>query len=115
MKKLSLIITGCLLAASLVVAGNVIVYNKNITVTAAGVTLVNKLPSRKYLLAVNEDATYIVYIATVAISSSTISTIPCLPLSANFGWYEDNFSVYISTWYACTSSATATVHVMQKE
>jgi hypothetical protein len=114
MKRLSILMAG-LMTACFALAGSIIVHNNNVTISTTGSVLVAKRAARKYLLIVNEDADDTIYIATAPITSTTYASIDCIPLPANYGYYEDNYFVYTSTWYACTSAGSSIIHVMEKE
>lgn len=99
-----------------ILGGEIIAKPKDtVTVSTTGVTAINEYLGRKYLLLINESSDYTIYISTTVISSSTYTTEGCIPLLPLGGYYEDNFYVYKSTWYACTSSSTASLYILEKE
>ena len=120
MKKLFLILLmlSVFLTSNYTVAnsGEIIQKDYWITVTTSGVTVAPRLVNRRYLLVVNLNRDYDVWWSTKnGMNASNYSTWGCRPIPANYGSWEEAYSVTRSTYYACTTTGTANVSVTEKE
>ena len=89
--------------------------NYVVDVDTNGVVAVPADAARKGILIINEDPTSVVYITTEPATKDTYEAIGAIPLSGNYGSYEDNYYVYKSTWYAVTSTGTAKIYISEKK
>jgi len=115
MKKTILLI-GLFIAASVVYAGNPTVVNYNVTLTTHSTQAIGENLGRRYLAFHNSDATYEIYIATAAITSSTFDTVGAWVIEPG-ETFEDDGLTYLSTWYATSSNAAIAgkLAIMEKE
>lgn len=115
MKKILIMLSVGIMVASMIWAGNSLSKTYVVDINTAGVTARVEYFGRKSLLLINGDTTNTVYISSTPITSANYTTIGCIPLTANGGYYEDNYYVYKSTWYACTAVGTAKLFILEKE
>lgn len=116
MKKLILLTAVAVVAgAASLFAAQVNVDNYVVNVDTNGVVAIGEDLSRKGLLIINGDAANDVYLTTAPATSTTYEAMGALPLSANYGAYEDSYYVYKSTWYAVTSTGTAKIYISEKK
>ena len=115
MKKILILLSVCIMFAGIMLAGDPLSKSFIVDVTTTGVTARDRYRGRKSLLLINGDTTNTVYLSSAPITSLDYNTVGCIPLTANGGYYEDNYYVYKSTWYACTSTGTAKLYLLEKE
>lgn len=115
MKKILILLSVCIVFAGIILAGNPLSKTFVVDISTTGETARAEYLGRKSLLLINGDDTDTIYISSASINSTNYNTISCIPLTANGGYYEDNYYVYKSTWYACTSTGTAKLYLLEKE
>lgn len=114
MKKILILLSVCIMVAGIIWAGNPISKQSVVDVNTSGVTARVEYLGRKSLLLINGSTNYI-YISTGPITSLNYETNGSIVLTPVGGWYEDNYYVYKSTWYACTASGTGKLFLLEKE
>ncbi len=114
MKKILILLSVCVMVASMIWAGNPISKQYVVDVTAAGVTARVEYLGRKSLLLINGSTNY-VYISTGSINSTNYEALGSIVLTPVGGYYEDNYYTYKSTWYACTANGTGKLFLLEKE
>jgi len=101
--------------AGIILAGNPLSKTFVVDISTTGETARDEYLGRKSLLFINGDDTNAVYLSSTPINSTNYNSIGSIILTANGGYYEDNYYVYKSTWYACTSTETAKLYLLEKE
>jgi hypothetical protein len=115
MKKIICLTVFALIAgAASLFATQVNLDNYVVDVDTNGVVAVPADAARKGVYVVNEG-TSTVYLTSAPATKDTYEAVGAIPLSGNYGAYEDNYYVYKSTWYAVTSTGTAKIYISEKK
>ena len=115
MKKILILLSVCIITVGMIYAGNYLSKPYVVDISTSGETAIEEYLGRKTLILINGTTTQIIYVSTNPINSTNYKTVGCIPLMPNGGFYEDNYYVYKSTWYACTSTGTAELYLLEKE
>ena len=83
-----------------------------ISTNCTRVSWYNRGRQRRYYLIVNTGST-VVYHSTSQITAANYTTKGATAINASYGFWEDTYLIYFSTWYACTASGTSTVSVRE--
>ena len=115
MKKILILLSMCVIAIGVVWAGDYLSKPYVVDISTSGEIARVEYLGRKSLILINGTTTQIIYVSTSSINSTNYKTVGCIPLMPNGGFYEDNYWVYKSTWYACTTTGTAELYLLEKE
>lgn len=95
-------------------AGNPVVYQGTISVSTTTAIARNELKNRRKLIFENISNTYDAYVSTYSISYANRTRGD--RIVANGGrWTDENYWLYISTWYAVSESGTITLQYKESE
>jgi hypothetical protein len=103
-----------LVLANTIYSWNIDVHTTFLDVSESGVAH-SEMANRRYFLVINTSTSSLVYMSEDSISSTTYRSVGAISLNVNRGHWEDNYGVYQSTWYFCTTTGTATIEIMEKD
>ena len=91
MKKILILLSVYIMFAGIILAGNPLSKTFVVDISTSGETARAEYLGRKSLLLINGDTTNTVYISSAPINSTNYNSVTCIPLTANGGYYEDNY------------------------
>ena len=113
MKKALLLIFGIVaIASTALFPATTYIYDYQVSINSTTATVVSgPRVGRKYYLAVNTGS-YDVYQATYSLKPADINN---LLLVKNYGYWEENYLCYVSSYYAISTGGPSTLKIREKE